>query len=55
MSKVERFVGDIIVAILLILIVASFFYNTFLILFRDGRGGMLGGGRASIYMSEVEL
>lgn len=54
MSSFERIVGNIIVGVLIVLIILSFLYNTFILLFRDGRGSLLSGGRASIYMSEGE-
>ena len=46
----EKIVGNIFVGILVTLVVASFFYNIFLLLFRDGVGASLNSGRGNIYM-----
>jgi hypothetical protein len=50
LSRFERAVGNILAGILVTLVVISFFYNTFLLLFRDGVGASLNGGRSSVYM-----
>ncbi len=52
MSKSERIVGNIIAGLLILLVIWSISYTIFSLLFRDGRGVSLYGGRGEFYMGE---
>jgi len=49
-SRLERAVGNILVGILVTLVVISFLYNTFLLVFRDGAGASLNSVRGNTYI-----
>jgi hypothetical protein len=52
MSKLERLVGNVMTIILIGIFVFSILYTVFSLLFRDGRGISLYGGRGEMYMAE---
>jgi hypothetical protein len=49
-SKIEKVCGNIFAGILLAIIIWSFSYSVFCLLFRDGRGIGLYGSRGDFYM-----
>lgn len=54
MSYAEELLGNVIAGLLIMLLIVSFFYNIFLILFRDGRNASMYGSRGSAYRYEGE-
>lgn len=52
MVKLERVVGNVIAAILIIIVIMSILQSLFVLFFRDGRGLGVYGGRGEFYMAE---
>lgn len=52
MKTLERWVGNILAGLLILLVIISILHSAFVVLFRDGRGSGLYGGRGEFYMAE---
>jgi len=51
MNRVEEISGNIMAGFLILIVIYSFAYTIFHLLFRDGRGIGMYGGRGEFYMS----
>jgi hypothetical protein len=52
MSSLEKTFGNIMAGVLLLIFMVSIVYSIFSLVFRDGRGMSLYGGRGQSYMAE---
>ena len=52
MSSLERWTGNIIAGMLLLIFILSILYSIFGLLFRDGRGVSMYGARGDSYMAQ---
>jgi ABC-type lipoprotein release transport system permease subunit len=52
MNKLEKLVGNIIAACLILVVIFSILYSLFILIFRDGKGLSMYGSRGEFFMAE---